>query len=292
MAKRKSILEDLADISAKLPWWVGVLLALVTYAVLHSVASTEIVAPKGLQGLGDSTVKQFIKIFAMFLQYLVPIAFLLGAGASAYGRWKRGDLHFRVVSASNAGVLQDMSWQEFEMLVGEAFRRKGFAVRETGGGGPDGGVDLVLSLGSDKYLVQCKQWRAPKVGVTAVRELFGVMAATHASGGYVVTSGEFTNEAAEFAKGRNIELIEKKQLMALIQDVHQDLAASGESGSRSDPWSNPVADAESVARAMTPSCPDCGRAMTLRVAKRGTNAGSSFWGCTTYPRCKGTRPAI
>ncbi len=38
------------------------------------------------------------------------------------------------------------------------------------------------------------------------------------------------------------------------------------------------------------ACPDCGGAMVHRSAKRGANAGSMFWGCTSYPRCKGTRP--
>jgi restriction system protein len=28
--------------------------------------------------------------------------------------------------------------------------------------------------------------------------------------------------------------------------------------------------------------------MSLRTAKTGTNAGQSFWGCTSYPNCKGT----
>ena len=69
-----------------------------------------------------------------------------------------------------------MNWREFEMLVGEAFRRRGYSVR-----------------------VQCKQWKAKKVGVKIVRELYGVMAAEGAGGGYVVTSGEFTKEAIAFA---------------------------------------------------------------------------------------------
>ena len=38
-----------------------------------------------------------------------------------------------------------MSWREFEMLVGEAFRVQGYSVVETGGSA-DGGVDVVLSL--------------------------------------------------------------------------------------------------------------------------------------------------
>ncbi len=116
-------------------------------------------------------------------------------------------------------MIRDMTWREFEMFVGEVFRRKGFRVRETGGYGADGGVDLELSAGSDRYLVQCKRWRANRVDAPTVRELYGVMAATGASGGFVVTSGEFTQEAAAFAEGRNIELIGLPQLIGLLRDV-------------------------------------------------------------------------
>ena len=57
-----------------------------------------------------------------------------------------------------------------------------------------------LGKGGEKFLVQCKQWRAFKVGVEVVRELYGVMAAKGAAGGFVVTSGRFTDEAAAFAR--------------------------------------------------------------------------------------------
>lgn len=38
-----------------------------------------------------------------------------------------------------------------------------------------------------------------------------------------------------------------------------------------------------------PSCPKCGRVMKKRMARKGRNAGSQFWGCPSYPRCDGTR---
>ena len=41
--------------------------------------------------------------------------------------------------------------------------------------------------------------------------------------------------------------------------------------------------------AENPSCPDCEKTMVLRSARRGRNAGGQFWGCSDYPRCKGTR---
>jgi hypothetical protein len=38
------------------------------------------------------------------------------------------------------------------------------------------------------------------------------------------------------------------------------------------------------------NCPECGASMIKRKARRGANAGGDFWGCSTYPKCKGTRP--
>ncbi len=52
--------------------------------------------------------------------------------------------------------LRALSWQDFEKLVGEAYRRPGYVVEETGGGGPDGEVDLVIRNDGKTYFVQCK----------------------------------------------------------------------------------------------------------------------------------------
>ena len=39
-----------------------------------------------------------------------------------------------------------------------------------------------------------------------------------------------------------------------------------------------------------PTCAACGKAMVLRTARKGANAGSQFWGCSGYPDCKATLP--
>ncbi len=36
-----------------------------------------------------------------------------------------------------------------------------------------------------------------------------------------------------------------------------------------------------------PLCPKCGALMALRTAKSGKNAGTQFWGCSAYPKCRG-----
>ncbi len=40
----------------------------------------------------------------------------------------------------------------------------------------------------------------------------------------------------------------------------------------------------------SPACPVCGGIMAVRTAKKGSRAGSQFWGCAKYPACKGTKP--
>ena len=37
------------------------------------------------------------------------------------------------------------------------------------------------------------------------------------------------------------------------------------------------------------TCPRCGAVMVRRTARRGARAGHSFWGCSRFPLCQGTR---
>lgn len=38
-----------------------------------------------------------------------------------------------------------------------------------------------------------------------------------------------------------------------------------------------------------PKCPKCGAQMVLRTAKKGSNAGNQFYGCSNFPKCNGIR---
>jgi len=272
--RNQGLFDDLVGIISKFPWWVGVVLAIVAYLVLHSFATTEIGAKANPQNIGAVVSTQIFRTVAIIGQYLLPGAILIGAAVSVLGRRKRNALHGKVAAAGVQSALEKISWREFEMLVGEHFRRRGYSVEETGGGGADGGVDLVVSSGGKSYLVQCKQWKTSQVGVRIIRELYGVIVARGADGGYVVTSGVFTDEARRFADGRGIELIAGDRLVEMIR--------SAQTG---------APQKESPAKAKAPSCPKCGSRMVMITARKGPQPGSSFWGCTTYPKCRGTRPA-
>ncbi len=276
MARRKkqSAFEEGVDLVALLPWWGGVVLAVISYLWLHHVATAPL-EPAQAGQLGTALTQSVFRGLASAGQYIVPLVCIIGALLSAWKRSKRERLLADVSVSGSVSALNGMSWQEFEMLVGEAFRRGGYSVAETGGGGADGGVDLVLKKDGEKYFVQCKQWKAFKVGVTTIRELYGVMAASGAAGGFVVTSGVFTDEAKTFAEGRNIDLVDGAELTTIIKTIKPSLATT-----QASTHSAPI-------DAANPNCPKCGAHMVKRTAKQGANAGNMFWGCSNYPQCKG-----
>ena len=219
-----------------MPWWAGVLLAVATFIVLHLYAATS-VSLEAVKGVptGSSLVRMMTVSLARVGQYAIPVICLAGAALSAWARRERTRLIDQVADSDAADVLEHVSWREFEMLVGEAYRLRGYMVAETGAGGPDGGVDLVLSKDGERTIVQCKQWKARSVGVTVVRELFGVMAASGSSAGIVVTSGRFTEATQTFAKGRRLHLVEGSALRTLIKSAKASKNGGLDARDRVDP---------------------------------------------------------
>jgi restriction system protein len=275
MARRNSAFTELLDVASKMPWKVSAALVPISFICLHVIAIVfdHIAAPTNVAGMGPVVIQAGIHTFASIFQYVVPFAFVIGAGMSFAKRSRSGKL-FDGVRNDPITEVSALSWQDFEALVGEGFRHRGFVVTERGGTGPDGGVDLLLARGRERFLVQCKQWRVQQVGVAVVRELYGVMAAERVAGGYVVTSGTFTKDAREFASGRNIELMNGKALDGLLRAaVLRPVDSMLEIG---------------VTTPKTPECPGCQSPMVLRTAKRGVHSGRSFWGCPRFPKCRQT----
>jgi restriction system protein len=206
-----NIIDDIAEITSKFPWWVGIALAMVSFLFLNWFAGKELPVATGVDGPLKNMLPSLLRTFASFGQFIVPAPFLLGSVVSVILNFKRAKLYDKKSHGASKDSLNDMSRHDFEFLVGEYFRRRHFSVEETKSG-VDGGVDLIAKKDRETYLIQCKHWKAYKVGVKVVRELLGVMVGAGATGGIVVTSGEFTNDAVAFARANNIILLDGKEL--------------------------------------------------------------------------------
>ena len=146
--------------------------------------------------------------------WLVAPGLLLFWLGSLWTRARRGR---RVRRQKNLQTVRALDWREFEKLCAEVFRREGHAVELTAEGA-DGGVDLVLRRRGRVRFVQCKQWRSERVGVSLVRELWGVVAAEKAAGGVFVTSGGYTAEARRFAAPlKELRLVDGPGLVQMIR---------------------------------------------------------------------------
>jgi hypothetical protein len=179
--------------------------------------------------------------------------------------------------------LEDIGWENFELLAGEIFRRQGFAVEISSGLGADGGKDLTLRRDNEVQLVQCKLLSARnKVSVMAVREFYGLLVAENAKSGFFMTTGLYSRDAREFAEGKPIKLLGRAEIEQLVASV----AHPGENLCIIGNWIN---DFVAGARVTDPSCPRCRKPMKLR---RGPT-GRAFWGCSLFAktRCPGKRNA-
>lgn len=164
-----------------------------------------------------------------------------------------------VDNQADISAIKRLSWQDFELLVGEAYRRHGFRVDEIGQGGADGGVDLILSRDGRKVLVQCKRWAKSNLGAPAIREMAGLLMHHNAHEAKIVCASGFTKEVIKFAAGKPLELIDGDALLRLIAGVRKDTANGAT------------------------TCL-CGAPLTVRRGPSG-----SFLGCSRYPICRATK---
>ena len=256
--------ETIPNLLAEAPWWVSVVFAGVVFVFVRYVVP------------GISSENLGFKVIARAAPFVAPwaaLVLLLPAPVSAYRSWRKRKL---LENQKGLESIRSLSWKELEELVGEAYRRQGYTVRENSGDDPDGGVDLLLNKDGNTYLVQCKQWRSMKIGVKVVREMYGLLTAKHASGVMIITSGMFTQEAKSFAAGKPIDLVEGRQLAELVSSVQKNPADA--------PKTN------SVQTSGDHICPKCGAEMVLKTARQGTYAGQKFWSCSKFPACKGLLP--
>jgi restriction system protein len=187
----------------------------------------------------------------------------------------RRSLQKKADDARNVEDLRQLSPKEFEDLVVEYYSALGNKAKRTGSTG-DHGVDVIVdATNGEKWVIQCKRWRG-SVGEPIIRDFHGVVQHEKADKGAIITTGTFTTQAREWVRGKPITLIEGDEFLVLLKKA------------RNQPF--PIIkdnDNKVLEERKAPLCPKCGREMVIRIAKKGINIGEKFWGCPSYPQCRG-----
>ena len=213
-------------------------------------------------------------------QYLLPALLLVGGlllGRGDEQRLRSGTMRRRPAGGqpSKAGhhsVIKlnpfiKMSAEEFHRLLTDFFTANGFTVEPTPAGLGDG-VDLMLSKEDKAFVAQYRHWREHRVDVPMVRQQYSVMQAARADGVYVITTGEFSYKAIQFAEDKNISLIDGIKLRRLISRNREHDTLETEK--------------------KRPTCPLCAAEMRVRTVVDEQGDELRFWRCSNYPKCSGT----
>ncbi len=128
------------DALAALPWPLGLVVGLVGYLTVRYGIAWWLSQHGGL--LAQGFAQQSDALFAPLAWMLLGVCWLAALVSYLGARRRRRFLDTRTTLESLAAG----GWRQFEQLVADAFRRQGYHVEETGLGGPDGGIDLILPL--------------------------------------------------------------------------------------------------------------------------------------------------
>lgn len=226
--------------------------------------------------------KPFTEGITNGLEMIAPIVAIVFLIPAPFAFLRSFSIKQRYQATSTKDDLNGLNWIQFEGLLGEYYRQQGYQVKQNFSQQPDGGVDIELTKFGKVSLVQCKHWKARKVGVKVIREMYGVLLDRRADKMVIATSDEFTLDAQRFAQGKDIELINGTQLISMLEQAKNPVIDTSE----------PIIPTQPDLKATTPPknliCPRCNSELVLRTAKRGTNTGMQFYGCSGFPRCRYT----
>lgn len=167
--------------------------------------------------------------------------------------------------------MKSLEWKRFEEVCAELLKIQGYNAKVTCVGA-DGGVDIVIkdNNGLVVSVAQCKAFGKKPIGVSLIRELFGIMASENVKQGLFFTTSTFSSDAVEFAKNKNMKLIDLRSFVCSISALDSDSRER-------------LYKVATEGNFTTPTCARCDVKMVKRVAS--TNK-SVFWGCPNFPKCR------
>ena len=218
--------------------------------------------------------------FKTILNTVSKLSWLKGTDEPAHKYMQPGKGFNEPASDHAFDYLKELNDAEFEKLVSLIFKQRGYSISEKDEEIHEG-VDVILYMNNQPTFVQYRHWREHHVDVVAIEELHAIMDAESILHGIIITTGIFTDDALEAAHCKALMLINGVDLSLMVNA----LTASNEAGTLESEVQEEEKKQEMPE--LEPLCPICSQQMILRTAKKGKNAGNTFWGCSQYPNCRG-----
>ncbi len=132
-------------------------------------------------------------------------------------QWWWGRRRGRRTSPPSTDLLRILTLTDhgFEMYCRELLELEGYHAAVTKASG-DKGVDIELKTRDGRTgIAQCKHVLNLRIGRPTVQQLYGEMIHRRAAFAYLITTGTFTAEALEWARGKAINVVDRDALLEL-----------------------------------------------------------------------------
>jgi restriction system protein len=183
MAKR-----SLFSILSEQPWWITLLVAVLVFGI------TQLIFPP-----------------------LAPFVALPFAAVAAYLAWRQLRAGPPVNVEERLAALRAMPWENFGLVISEAYRRQGYTVETSA----SAAFDFKLAKKGQITLVQCRRWKLNQVGAGPVRDLLDAMEKLGAFNCVCISAGEFSANALEAAAGKPVTLVRGSALATLVGTIEK-----------------------------------------------------------------------
>lgn len=171
-------------------------LTLCTFFLLKSSISKWNIVNKEIKALNNDIIKAYVSYIAKVRD------------------WRRAKDKYDKIETIRKKLALKSYWQTFigmgrafEIEFSELLKNLGFIEVILTQASNDGGVDIIAFTASYRIAVQCKAHSKPS-GPAHVRELYGVVCGDGYKYGMLVNPSGFTKNAKEFAKGKNLYLVD------------------------------------------------------------------------------------
>lgn len=175
--------ESLFSILSRQPWWLSVLVGVLLFAAMQLIAPA-----------------------------LAPFVALPFIGIGVWIAWKQLRAGVPLDVPERLEKLRAMPWENFSLVVSEAYRRQGYIVEPS----KSGVFDFLLRKDNRLTLVQCRRWKVNQAGEGPLRDLNGAIEKQDAYNAIAITAGEFSDKARAFAAATPIALVHGAELVKLV----------------------------------------------------------------------------
>ncbi|WP_077272777.1 restriction endonuclease [Acidithiobacillus caldus] len=153
--------------------------------------------------------KQDVNGILILLAFAAIVFIFVFSVITFYRIHKRKELKERLLAAGTDNPMQ-LTPIQYEKFCAALLENNGWTTELTSRVG-DYGADIVATKGTEKVVVQCKQW-TKSVGVKAVQEVHSAISYYKADKGIVVSTAGYTHAARKLALNTGIILLSHNDL--------------------------------------------------------------------------------